>query len=92
MRKQTFLFAYDIQDHRNRRKALKLLRAIADSYQDSVFDIRASSSELKILQSELSMLLDTNDGLLSVNLTKSCECWQLGSGLTPLSEKMLIIC
>lgn len=90
MRKHTFLFAYDIQHQRHRRKALKLLRAMADCYQDSVFDLRASSSELKHLQTQLCLLLDTQDSLMSVDL-KGCHCWQLGRGLEPLTEKMLVI-
>lgn len=91
MRKQTFLFAYDIKNHRHRRKALKLLRAMADCYQDSVFDIRASKSELTNLQQQLCLLLDTQDGLMSVNLNKACQTWQLGHGIEPLTDNILVI-
>lgn len=90
MRKHTFLFAYDIQHQRNRRKALKLLRAMADCYQDSVFDLRASTSELKNLQTQLCLLLDTQDSLMSVDL-KACQSWQLGHGIEPLTDNMLVV-
>jgi len=88
---QNYLIAYDISDNRQRRQALRLLRKVADCYQDSVFDIRATSVEMTNLQETLVEKLNEHDSLLCIKLNRACQSWQLGSGLEQLTNSLLVI-
>ncbi|WP_419569584.1 hypothetical protein [Rheinheimera sp.] len=89
MAAQRYLIAYDIAEHRSRRRALRLLRKHADSYQDSVFELQLGQPELAILQQALQALLSAGDAFLTVRLQVSAS-WQLGTGILPVSGAMAV--
>jgi CRISPR-associated endonuclease Cas2 len=91
MQAPCFLLAYDIQQPKNRRRALKKLRKVADFYQDSVFDARLLQRERHQLLLQLADCLQSGDSLFCVRLGRHCQSWQLGVGLEPLTDLGLVI-
>lgn len=85
------LFAYDITENADRRRALRLLRAVADVYQDSVFDCRLDKASLQALPQQLEPLLSDTDSLLCIPLPPDTQSWQLGTGIEPLTAGILVI-
>ena len=80
------LFGYDIADDRNRKRALRILRAQCMAFQDSVFEVRLNNRELKLLSERLLSVLDEEtDRLFCAQLSQLAEPWQLGTG--PLSPR-----
>ena len=86
-----FLLAYDIQQTKCRRQALKKLRKVADFYQDSVFDTRLQRHERQLLLQQLTAYLQPGDSLLCVRLGVNTPSWQLGIGLEPFTALGLVI-
>lgn len=84
-------YAYDITDNKQRRRALKVLRKVADCYQDSAFDCRLDKAGKQQLQQTLFELLVEGDLYLHIALPANTVCLQLGSGMQPLNEHSLII-
>jgi len=59
------LIGYDINDHRRRNQALRMLRAQTACYQNSFFDCELDPRQLDELCQELTELLEpTTDGLV----------------------------
>lgn len=85
------LYAYDISQNKSRRRALKLLRKVADVYQDSVFDCRMTKPEHRVLQADLLNLLQSGEQVMFVALPANLQVEQLGSGMQPLGEFSLVI-
>lgn len=81
MNSRPYLIAYDISDTRDRRQALRLLRAHAEGYQDSFFEIAARGTETRALLRDLHPLLqNSGDRLLCLRLEQLADSWQLGQG------------
>lgn len=87
-----YLIGYDIADNRRRHQALRQLRSVSLSYQDSIFEVQAGPVQLNRLLRQLSACIDpASDSLICVPLGQSLQAWQLGSGpLSPLGELLLI--
>lgn len=87
-----YLIGYDIGDNGKRRRALKLLRAISAGYQDSVFEVQATSRQISELMEKLHALIDHDtDRLFCTALKSSSACWQLGTGaMSPTGDLLLI--
>lgn len=85
-----YLIAYDIKDDKNRAKALRILRKVSVSYQDSVFDIRVKKAKLTELQSQLYPLISDGDFLFTLKLQSEIS-WQLGTGLIPISRDFVVL-
>ncbi len=85
------LYAYDISNNKQRRRALKQLRKVADVYQDSVFDCRLTKQEHQALQKSLLELLEPGEQVVYMALPANCEIEQLGTGMQPLGDFSLVI-
>lgn len=85
------LYAYDISNNKQRRRALKQLRKVADVYQDSVFDCRLAKQAHQVLQVSLLQLLQPGEQVVYLALPANCDIEQLGSGMQPLGEFSLVI-
>lgn len=85
------LYAYDISNNKQRRRALKQLRKVADVYQDSVFDCRLTKQAHQVLQVSLLQLLQPGEQVVYLALPANCDIEQLGSGMQPLGEFSLVI-
>ncbi|MDP5132026.1 MAG: hypothetical protein NWQ54_14175, partial [Paraglaciecola sp.] len=81
MRLQNSFYAYDMSNNKQRRRALRQLRKVADAYQDSVFDCRLSRAEHQALQQLLLSLLDEGEYVIHIALPQNTLCLQLGTGL-----------
>lgn len=90
MSEQLILIAYDIQCHKTRNAALRQLRKVAVSYQDSVFELPLATPKLQQLQHNLQALININDSLLTVWL-HPIACWQLGCGIQSVQGQLLVI-
>lgn len=85
------LYAYDISNNKQRRRALKQLRKVADVYQDSVFDCLLTKQAHQVLQVSLLQLLQPGEQVVYLALPANCDTEQLGSGMQPLGEFSLVI-
>lgn len=87
-----YLIGYDISDNRNRRRALKILRAECMAYQDSVFEVKVNKRQLDILVDQLLANIDEDtDRLFYARLSQVTEPWQLGAGaMSPRGNLMII--
>lgn len=85
------IYAYDISDNKQRRRALRKLRKVADIYQDSVFDCRLDKAGHKQLQHDLLTQLLPDEQLLQIDLPENAEVIQLGTGMQPLNGNSFVI-
>lgn len=85
------LYAYDISNNKQRRRALKQLRKVADVYQDSVFDCRLTKQAHQVLHGALLELLEPGEQVVYLALPANCDIEQLGTGMQPLGEFSLVI-
>ncbi|ASF16103.1 hypothetical protein CEQ32_14605 [Shewanella sp. FDAARGOS_354] len=90
MSEQLILIAYDIQCHNARSAALRQLRKVSISYQDSVFELHLTIPKLQQLLHNLQALINPNDSLLTVQL-HPIACWQLGCGIQSVQGQLLVI-
>jgi CRISPR/Cas system-associated endoribonuclease Cas2 len=91
MQLKNSVYAYDISASKQRRRALRQLRKVADVYQDSVFDCRLAQSAHQALQQSLLALLSAGEQVLYIALPQNTQCFQLGSGLQPLNANSFVI-
>lgn len=86
------LVSYDISCEKRRAKALRKLRSMALLYQNSVFELRCSKTELAQLCVELGDVINEHeDKLICVPLTQSCSRHQLGTGITPIENQFFVL-
>lgn len=75
-----WLICYDIQNARNRRNVLKILRSGSLGYQKSGFEHGLDSSPQAVLF-DLSKWLTEQDRLLVLPRSQSAPTWHLGQGV-----------
>lgn len=83
------LIAYDIADPRARRQCLRRLRAVAEGYQDSVFECRLTEPDWTRLRDELQGCMHDGDSLLMSRILPPLTGWSMGCG--PRAGSELII-
>lgn len=79
-----FLVGYDIASHRNRRKALKLLKGTAIGGQKSLYECWLTSAELQLVMASIKALLDTDrDRAVFVRMDPRAAVHTLGKAVPP---------
>jgi CRISPR-associated endonuclease Cas2 len=92
MAKCQYLIGYDIADNKDRRQALRCLRANSFGYQDSVFELELSGHKhSKLLTSLTALLKKRGDKLFCLRLGGMSTSWQLGKGIMSPTGSLLII-
>lgn len=87
-----YLFGYDIEDDRRRRRALKILRGESFGYQDSVFELSLTKGQAEQLAERLLPCIDPEtDKLFYARLSLQEPAWLLGTGIMTPAGHLLII-
>lgn len=86
-----FLVSYDIACSKRRSRVLKLLRAVAGSYQDSVFEVDCKLRDIQILARNIELIIDPEvDKVLFVRLSDISQVTQVGSGIQPIKGFLVV--
>lgn len=75
-----WILAYDIGCERHRRRCRRTLRALAEGYQKSVFEVVAREEELYTTLNELAEQLEGRDSVFAARVLPFAHAWQLGTG------------
>lgn len=86
-----WILAYDISCERHRRRCRRTLRALAEGYQKSVFEVDARDAELYPTLSELAELLEGQDSVLAARVLPFGHAWQLGTGPRAPTGDLIVI-
>ncbi|WP_181160252.1 MULTISPECIES: CRISPR-associated endonuclease Cas1 [unclassified Shewanella] len=90
MSEQLILIAYDIQCHNARSAALRQLRKVAISYQDSVFELHLTIPKLQQLLHNLQALINPNDSLLAIpHCLLAIRLWHSISARSTASDTLM---
>ncbi|WP_404296441.1 hypothetical protein [Halomonas sp.] len=86
-----WVLAYDISEERVRRRCRRSLRAMAEGYQKSVFEIDAPTSIIREAAEELYQELAASDCLLATRVLPFGHAWQLGTGYRAPPGELIVI-
>ena len=70
--KNWHIVSYDVSDEKCLRKTRKVLSALGQPVQYSVFRVRGTKREIERLRFELLQVMDTDDRLMIVRLCNAC--------------------
>lgn len=85
-----WLIGYDIHQHRQRRKACKILRSHSTGYQDSAFECSTIHTPQYLLW-QLQGQFDSDDYLYTIRHPGRGPDWQLGCNNTATSQNELLL-
>jgi CRISPR-associated protein Cas2 len=91
MYRQPYLAAYDITDNRQRRAALRLLRAYATGGQKSVHEVWLTAVEKREVLSGMEEILDENDRFMLLRLDPRSPAVVIGQGQAPANPDYFYI-
>lgn len=85
-----WVLAYDIGCERHRRRCRRTLRALADGYQKSVFEVEARDEELYPTLNDLAEPLQERDSVFAARVLPFAHAWQLGTGPRAPSGDLIV--
>ncbi len=86
-----WVFAYDICDNKRRSKMLYQLRKMAAGRQKSVFECLLRPGELAQLYWALSAIVEEDDSLFCMPVSRQKEVIRLGRGQSFLFEPLVMV-
>ena len=87
----TWVLAYDISEERQRRRCRRALRAMAEGYQKSVFEVEAPREAIQMVAEELNDGFEGRDSLLAARVLPFGHAWHLGCGYRAGGGELIII-
>lgn len=86
-----WVLAYDIGEERQRRRCRRALRAMAEGYQKSVFEVEAPQEAIQLLAAELHKGLEGRDSLMAARVLPFAHAWHLGCGYRNGGGELVVI-
>ena len=88
----TFVMSYDIACDTNRSRVLRLMRKLAVGYQNSVFEMEGSETEIhQLLCQTAALLTPETDRLMLLGGSVFTRQWQLGRSINRYSSAPFFI-